>query len=243
MMIEDPRLSIIDKRLRQIKNIIAVGSGKGGVGKSTFSALASLFLKEKGLKVGLLDLDIYGPSTHLILDGKNYFPQEDYGIKPVNINGIFFMSIIYFTENKPLIMRGKELTNAIIEVFTITRWEDLDYLIIDMPPGMGETLLDLIKIIKNLKFLVITNSTKMSMETVEKFINFLKERNLPILGVVENMKIKDNHYVKSKCIELGIRYLGYLSLYDDLENYYRNFEKLLNSEIGKEINYIVSNFT
>lgn len=243
MINKDPRLSIIEERIRRIKNIIAVSSGKGGVGKSTFSAFLSLILKEKKFKVGLLDLDIYGPSTHLILDGKEKYPEEEYGLKPVNINGINFMSIIYFTQNKPLIMRGKEITDTIIEIFTITRWEDLDYLIIDMPPGMGETLLDLLKLISDLKFLIITNPTKISMETVEKLINFLKERNLPILGLVENMRIKENNFVKERCKELNIKYLGHISFHEDIERYYGNFEELLNSNILKEINHIVSNFT
>lgn len=243
MINKDPRLSIIEERIRGIKDIIAVSSGKGGVGKSTFSAFLSLVLKAKNFTVGLLDLDVYGPSIHLILNSKERYPEEEYGLKPVNINGINFMSIVYFTQNKPLIMRGKELTDTIIEIFTITRWGDLDYLIIDMPPGMGETLLDLLKLIPNLKFLLITNPTKISMETVEKLINFLKERNLPILGLVENMRIKDNNFVKERCKELNIKYLGHITFYEDIENYYGNFESSIDSNILKEINHIVSNFT
>ena len=242
-MIHDPRISIIDKRLENVKNIIAIGSGKGGVGKSTFSSLLSLFLNKKGYKVGLLDLDIYGPSTHLILNAEGKAPEEEYGLKPVDINGIDFMSIIYFTQNKPLIMRGKELTDTILEIFAITRWNNLDYLIIDMPPGMGEVLLDLIKFIKNLQFIVITNPTKIAMETVEKLIKFLKESNYPILGLVENMKNKDGTFVKEKCKELNIKYLGHISFYEDIENYYGIPEKLINPNLEKEINQIVSNFT
>ncbi|MCX7720643.1 MAG: P-loop NTPase [Dictyoglomus thermophilum] len=242
-MIHDPRTSIIDKRLENVKNIIAIGSGKGGVGKSTFSSLLSLFLNKKGYKVGLLDLDIYGPSTHLILNAEDKTPQEEYGLKPVDINGIEFMSIIYFTQNKPLIMRGKELTDTILEIFAITRWNNLDYLIIDMPPGMGEVLLDLIKFIKNLQFIVITNPTKIAMETVEKLIRFLKESNYPILGLVENMKNKDSSFVKEKCKGLNVKYLGHISFYEDIENYYGIPEKLINQNLDKEINQIVSNFT
>lgn len=243
MINKDPRLSIIEERLRDIKNIIAVSSGKGGVGKSTFSAFLSLALNKKDFKVGLLDLDIYGPSTHLILDSKEKYPEEEFGLKPVNIDGINFMSIIYFTQNKPLLMRGKEITDTIVEIFTITRWGKLDYLIIDMPPGMGETLLDLLKLISNLKFLIISNSTRIAIETVEKLIKFLQERNIPILGLVENMKIKETNLIKDKCKELNVKYLGYISFYEDIENYYGNTEKITNSNILKEINHIVSNFT
>ncbi len=153
------------------------------------------------------------------------------------------MSIIYFTQNKPLIMRGKELTDTILEIFAITRWNNLDYLIIDMPPGMGEVLLDLIKFIKNLQFIVITNPTKIAMETVEKLIRFLKESNYPILGLVENMKNKDGTFVKEKCKGLNVKYLGHISFYEDIENYYGIPEKLINQNLDKEINQIVSNFT
>ncbi|MGB9768274.1 P-loop NTPase [Dictyoglomus turgidum] len=241
-MTHDPRLSIIDKRLESVKNIIAIGSGKGGVGKSTFSSLLSLFLNKKGYKIGLLDLDIYGPSNHVILNAEDKYPEEEYGLKPVNVNGIDFMSIIYFTQNKPLIMRGKELTDTILEIFAITRWRDLDYLIIDMPPGMGEVLLDLIRFIKNLQFLIITNPTKIALETVEKLINFLKEGNYLILGLVENMKIKDDNFVKEKCQELNIKYLGHISFYENIEENYGNIEKLINPSLEKELNQIVSNF-
>lgn len=243
MIYHDPRVSIIDKRLENVKSIIAIGSGKGGVGKSTFSSLLSLFLNKKGYKVGLLDLDIYGPSTHIILNAKDKNPEEEYGLKPIDINGIDFMSIIYFTQNKPLIMRGKELTDTILEMFTIIRWDNLDYLIIDMPPGMGEVLLDLLKFIKNLQFIVITNPTKIAMETVEKLIKFLKESNHPILGLVENMKNKNGNFVKEKCKEMNIKYLGHISFYENLEDYYGIPEKLINPNIDKEINQIVSNFT
>jgi ATP-binding protein involved in chromosome partitioning len=242
MKLIDPRLSIIEKRLENIKRIIPVASGKGGVGKSTVSAFLALLLKEKNYKVGLLDLDLYGPSLHIFLNNSHSFPKEEYGLIPVNINNIDFMSIIYFTQNKPLIMRGKELTDTLIEIFTITRWNPLDFLIIDMPPGMGEILLDLIRLINRLEFLIVTNSTRIAMETVEKLINFLKEQNIPILGLIENMKIGDQDFVREKCNSLGIPYIGNISFYDNLENYYGNYNEIINSPISKEISQIVNFF-
>ncbi|HOJ92890.1 MAG TPA: P-loop NTPase [Dictyoglomaceae bacterium] len=240
MKLIDPRVSITEERVKNIKNILAFGSGKGGVGKSTLSTFTSLILKEKGFKVGLLDLDLYGPSSHLILDGDHLQPKEDYGIKPVEIDGIHFMSIIYFTQNKPLAMRGKEVSDSIIELFTITKWDDLDYLIIDMPPGMGETLLDLINIIKRLEFILISNSTRFAMETVTKLAMFLKEQNIPIVGLIENMKNSNSDFVKNKCEELQIKYLGKVSYYQDLEDYYGKTDELLKSPISKEIAEVAS---
>uniref|UniRef100_A0A7C3MLA7 ATP-binding protein n=1 Tax=Dictyoglomus thermophilum TaxID=14 RepID=A0A7C3MLA7_DICTH len=242
MKLIDPRLSVIEKRLENVKRIIPVASGKGGVGKSIISALLALLLKEKNYKIGLLDLDLYGPSLHILLNNQHSFPKEEYGLKPVNINNIDFMSIIYFTQNKPLIMRGKELTDTLIELFTITRWNSLDFLIIDMPPGMGEILLDLIRLINRLEFLIVTNSTKIAMETVEKLIIFLKDQNIPIIGLIENMKIGDQDFVKEKCNSLGINYLGKISFYHKLEDYYGDNKEIINSPISEEISQIVNFF-
>ncbi|MCS7202720.1 MAG: Mrp/NBP35 family ATP-binding protein [Dictyoglomus sp.] len=240
MKLIDPRVYAIEGRIKDIKRIWAVSSGKGGVGKSTLSTFISLLLNKRGYKAGLLDLDFYGPSSHLILGANNIKPIEDYGLRPADIEGIKFMSIIYFTENRPLAMRGKDISNVLIELLTITRWNNLDFLIIDMPPGMGEILLDIIRYISNLEFLVISNSSTISMETVEKLIKFLNSQNIPILGVIENMKFVPSEYIKNKCYELNIKYLGEISFCPEIENYYGNIEKLLDLRISKELNNILS---
>ena len=132
----DPRLSVIDKRLSEIKRIIAVASGKGGVGKSLVASSLALSLSNKGYRTGLLDIDLYGPSSHIILGVTDYsFPEEEKGILPHKVNNIRFMSIVYFSEDKPAPLRGIDITNIIIELLSITQWGELDYLIIDMPPG------------------------------------------------------------------------------------------------------------
>ncbi|MGB9857135.1 MAG: P-loop NTPase [Dictyoglomaceae bacterium] len=236
----DPRVYAIEKRIKDIKRIWAISSGKGGVGKSTLSTFISLLLSQRGYKTGLLDLDFYGPSSHLILGAGNLKPEEEYGVKPVEIYGIKLMSIIYFTENKPLVMRGKEVSDTLIELLTITRWDNLDLLIIDMPPGMGEVLLDILRFLNKLEFLIISNSSRISMETVEKLVKFLKAQNLPILGLIENMKFSSSDFVKNKCNELGIRYLGSVSFYPELENCYGNSQSLLNSMISMDLNNILS---
>ena len=130
------RTSVIEKRLKNIKRIISVASGKGGVGKSLVASSLALSLSKRGYKVGLLDLDLYGPSSHIILGVDDYgFPEEEKGIIPPKISGINFMSIVYFTEDKPSPFRGIDISNIIIELLAITQWGELDYLIIDMPPG------------------------------------------------------------------------------------------------------------
>jgi len=149
----DARVSVIEKRLKNIKRIISVASGKGGVGKSLVASSLALNLSKKGFKIGLLDLDLYGPSSHIILGVKDVFPKEEKGIIPPNVHGINFMSIVYFTEDKPSPFRGIDISNIIIELLAITQWGSLDFLIIDMPPGMGDETLDVIRLIKKSEFL------------------------------------------------------------------------------------------
>ena len=119
--------------------------------------------RKKGYKVGLLDLDLYGPSSHIILGVKKIFPKEEIGLIPPTVSGIKFMSIVYFTQDKPSAFRGVDITNIIIEILAITQWDALDYLIIDMPPGIGDETLDVIRFIKNSEFLVITTPSKVSI--------------------------------------------------------------------------------
>lgn len=228
----DPRLDYIEKKLNRIDRIWAVSSGKGGVGKSTISSVLSLLLKEKGFRVGLLDLDIFGPSTHLILGVKNFSLIEDKGVLPIDVNGVKYMSILSFTENKPLTMRGDELTQTFLEIFTITNWGDLDFLIIDMPPGLGDITLDLIRFIKKSEYLLITNSSKVSMETVIKLIKILNHYNLKILGIIENMKFTSDEYISKKCEELNINYLGSLNFYYDFDYLYGDIDAIINSDLS-----------
>ncbi|PMQ01052.1 MAG: ATP-binding protein [Dictyoglomus sp. NZ13-RE01] len=241
MNLIDPRISIIDERLKSVKEIWAISSGKGGVGKSTLSTFISLILSKKGFKVGLLDLDLYGPTCHLILGVDNAKPLEDYGIKPVKVENIDFMSIVFFTENKPLTMRGKEITDTILEIFTITKWDPLDYLIIDTPPGMGEVFLELIRYIKKAKFLLVSTPSRLSMETVEKLIKILNGLNLPILGLIENMKSKkEDDYVKTKCENLSVKYLGYVPYSQNMDDFINNSKFFFESDLSVRMEEIIS---
>jgi len=185
----DARLSVIDKRLQGIKRVIAVASGKGGVGKSLIASSLALNLSKKGYKVGLLDLDLYGPSSHIILGVNDFgFPEEEKGILPHDISGIKFMSIVYFSQDKPAPLRGIDITNVIIELLAITIWGGLDYLIIDMPPGIGDETLDVIHLVKKSEFIVVSTPSKVALGAVDKLLNILKELKLPILGIVEKTK-------------------------------------------------------
>lgn len=235
----EARTSIIDKRLKQIKKIISVASGKGGVGKSLVASTLALSLSKRGYKVGLLDLDLYGPSSHIILGVKDVFPKEEKGIIPPFINGINFMSIVFFTEDKPSPFRGIDISNIIIELLAITQWGELDYLIIDMPPGIGDETLDIIRYVKNSKFLVVTTPSKVSMAAVGKLLQILKELKLPIVGIVENMKMIDTNYIKDSISKMGLTYLNSISYDYDLEQAIGNAEKLSETSFMKDFDKII----
>lgn len=237
----DPRTSVIEKRLSNIKRIISVASAKGGVGKSLVASTIALSLSKKGYKVGLLDLDMYGPSSHIILGVKKYdFPEEEKGIIPPNINGIKFMSIVYYSEDKPAPFRGLDITNVIIELLSITQWDKLDYLIIDMPPGIGEETLDIIRFVKKNEFLIVTTSSKVSMVAVGKLLSILKELKIPIIGVIENMKMVESSYIKENISKMKIRYLGYVSFDKNLEESIGNPNKLQKTDFMKDLEIVLS---
>jgi ATP-binding protein involved in chromosome partitioning len=236
----DPRLSVIDKRLSKIKRTIAVASGKGGVGKSLIASSIALNLSEKGYKTGLLDIDLYGPSSHIILGVTDYsFPEEEKGILPHKVDNIKFMSIVYFSEDKPAPLRGIDITNVIIELLSITQWGELDYLIIDMPPGIGDETLDVINLIKKSEFLVITTPSKVSMASVSKLLSILKELKLPIVGVIENMKMTDSNYISNIVKKMNIRYLKSINFNKYLEDSIGSSKKLMNSSFMNSLDKIV----
>lgn len=216
-MIMEPRTSVIEKRLDAIDCIIAVASGKGGVGKSLVASALALSLAKKGYKVGLLDLDLYGPSSHIILGATKLFPKEENGLIPPIVHGIKFMSIVFFTEEKPSPFRGIDITNIILELLAITQWGRLDYLIIDMPPGIGDETLDVMRFIKKSKFLVVTIPSKVAMGAVHKLLMLLKELKRPVLGVLENMVMNDSSSIKKEVQALKLPYLGKVKFDDNLE--------------------------
>jgi ATP-binding protein involved in chromosome partitioning len=236
----DVRTSVIEKRLSKVKRIISVASGKGGVGKSLIASSLALSLSKKGHKVGLLDLDLYGPSSHIILGVNDFsFPEEEKGILPHNVSGIKFMSIVYFSEDKPAPLRGIDITNVIIELLAITQWGELDYLIIDMPPGIGDETLDVIHLVKKSEFLVVSIPSTVAMAAVKKLLNILKELRLPIIGVVENMKLSESDLIKKEVESMNLKHLGSIGYDYDLEEAIGKPEKLIETNFMKDFEKVV----
>ncbi len=231
----EPRTSVIEKRLKDIHRIIAVASGKGGVGKSLVASSLALHLSQKGYRVGLLDLDLYGPSSHIILGVKNAFPTEDKGIIPPEVHGISFMSIVFFTEEKPSPFRGVDISNIILELLAITQWGVLDYLIIDMPPGIGDETLDVIRYMKKSEFLIVTTPSKVAMGAVSKLLNILVELKKPILGVIENMTMNTSSFIEQEVSNLQVRYLGNICFDDTMEDAIGHPDRLLQTNAMKNL--------
>jgi len=173
-----------------VKNVVAVASGKGGVGKSTTSVNLALALAESGAKVGLMDADLYGPNIPLMM-GLKEKPQihgGDGGIQPIRRYGIKLISIGFFIdEDKPVIWRGPMAHGAIQQFLGDVDWGELDYLVVDMPPGTGDIPLSLAQIITLSGVVVVTTPQDVALQDVSKGIAMFRTLEVPIIGVVENM--------------------------------------------------------
>ena len=231
----DPRLDIITSRLENVEKIIAVSSGKGGVGKSVVASTLAIRLKEQGHNVGLLDLDFTSPVSHVILGIEGLYPEEEFGIIPPLAHGLRYMSITYYSQDEPVPLRGVDISNAIIELLAITLWGNLDYLIVDMPPGIGDAILDVIRLIERIHFLVVCIPSKVAYETVRKQIKLLHELNIPTIGIVENMVMKPTMYVSERAKEDNIAYLGAINYDPTLEDALGEVELLKKTEFYDSI--------
>jgi ATP-binding protein involved in chromosome partitioning len=175
--------------LPNVKNIIAVASGKGGVGKSTTSVNLALALSAEGANVGLLDADIYGPSQPQML-GINGRPESTDGksMDPMLAHGIQAMSIGFLIDNDtPMVWRGPMVTGALEQLLRDTKWRDLDYLIIDLPPGTGDIQLTLAQKIPVTGAIIVTTPQDIALLDARKGLKMFEKVSIPILGIVENM--------------------------------------------------------
>jgi len=234
----DPRIGIIEERLKGVNNVIAVSSGKGGVGKSLIASTLALTLARRDYKVGLFDLDFTSPSTHVILGVEGLQPKEEKGIIPPQVHGLKYMSIVYYSGEYASPLRGADVSNALIELLAITRWNNLDFLIIDMPPGISDATLDIIRLVKRIKFLMATTPSRLAFETVRKLIDLLSESGIPIMGVVENMKMKESQFIQQQIEGRGIKFWGEIPFDHELEEAIGDVNKLLATQFGKKLGEI-----
>lgn len=180
-----------------IRNIIAVASGKGGVGKSTTAVNLALALQDEGAKVGLLDADIYGPSQPMML-GTEEHPKSLDGktMEPVMAHGLQTMSVGYLVNNDtPMVWRGPMVTQALQQLLNETRWQDLDYLVIDLPPGTGDIQLTLAQKVPVTGAVIVTTPQDIALLDARKGLKMFEKVSVPILGIIENMST----HVCSQC--------------------------------------------
>jgi ATP-binding protein involved in chromosome partitioning len=212
-----------------VKNVIAVGAGKGGVGKTTVAVNLALALAKCGSRVGVLDGDIYGPNiplmlglnTQLTTDGKQIVPAEKYGLQVVSIG---FLT----QDDAPIIWRGPMLHGAIQQFFREVAWKDLDYLIVDMPPGTGDVALSMSQTVPVVGSIVVTTPQQVSLSDSRRAIRMYQKLNIPPIGIVENM----SYYQCTNChheadifghgggealaAELTVPFLGRLPVYQPI---------------------------
>jgi ATP-binding protein involved in chromosome partitioning len=189
--IEAPmRRTNADDPVPQVRNVILVMSGKGGVGKSTCAANLALALHRAGARVGLLDADIYGPSVPTML-GVSGHPHSKDGksIEPLTRFGMKLMSIGFLVENDKdaIIWRGPMLQGALNQFLADVAWGELDYLVLDLPPGTGDVALSLAQRLKSTGAIIVTTPQEVALQDVYKSVSMCKKLNIPLLGVIENM--------------------------------------------------------
>lgn len=236
----DPRLDIIGRRIGGARHIVAVSSGKGGVGKSVIATTLALSLRRRGYRVGLFDLDFTSPSTHVILGVEGLQPREEKGIIPPLAHGLRYMSIVYYAVDEPAPLRGVDVSNAIIELMAITRWGELDYLVIDMPPGIGDATLDMIRLTQDIRFLLVTTPSRVAFETVRKLLELLRELGVPVIGVVENMVMKPSRRTRDLLEGLDVSYLGGVAFDHELEDALGDVERLMKTRFAETIAEVAS---
>jgi ATP-binding protein involved in chromosome partitioning len=215
--------------LAGVKNVIAVGAGKGGVGKTTVAVNLAISLAKCGGKVGIIDGDIYGPNvpimlgvkTQLTTDGQKIIPAEKYGLQVISMG---FLT----QDDAPIIWRGPMLHGALQQFFREVRWVDLDYLVVDLPPGTGDVALSLSQTVPVAGAIVVTTPQQVSLADSRRAVAMYKKLNIPPLGIIENM----SHFVCPNCShdadifgsgggermaqDLGVPFLGRIPIYQPI---------------------------
>jgi ATP-binding protein involved in chromosome partitioning len=212
-----------------VKNIIAVGAGKGGVGKTTLAVNLAIALAKCGGKVGIIDGDIYGPNVPIMLGMKGQLITDGQKIVPAEKYGLQVISMAFLTgDDAPIIWRGPMLHGALQQFFREVRWVDLDYLIIDMPPGTGDIALSLSQTVPVAGAIVVTTPQQVSLADSRRAVAMYKKLNIPTLGIVENMAyfacpscqhesdIFGHGGGEAMATELGVPFLGRVPIYQPI---------------------------
>lgn len=228
----DYRDYLIKKRLSRVSYTIFVGSGKGGVGKSLIAATTGLLLSCSAFKVGLLDLDMHGPSSSMILDVHELPLEKKEGLSPPVVNNLKVISIGLFVKDLPLPLSGEAKREALKELLAISDFGNLDYLVVDLPPGTGDESLAAINYITNNRgVILISTPSSLSLQVVRRAAMFFMDMGVEVIGLIENMVVGERFGDTYKLAnELKIPFLGYIP-YDERVTYVS--EKLVPEELIK----------
>ncbi len=204
---------LVEHNLREVGKAIAVHSGKGGVGKSTFAVNLAASLAKKGFATGLVDADVDCPSCHKLLGkSERVFADEKQRLHPLENHGIKFLSVgnMVASEDSANIMRGPIMFKLISEMFYKAEWGKLDYLIIDLPPGTGDNPLTVMQICPLYGLIIVTQPQELALVDARKSANMAEKLNVPIIGVVENMsgEVFGSGGAEKTCQKLQLNYLG-----------------------------------
>ena len=226
-----------------VKNVLAVGAGKGGVGKSTVAVNLALSLSKCGGRVGMIDCDVYGPNIPIMLGVSTQLETDGKKIVPAQSHGIPVVSMGFLTQDEtPIIWRGPMLHGVVQQFFRDVRWDELDYLVVDMPPGTGDVALSLSQTVPVSGAVVVTTPQIVSLADSRRAVAMYRKLNVPILGLVENM----SHFVCPSCDhesdifgkgggeiaaeEMGIPFLGRIPLYQPIREGGDNGSPIVDSE-------------
>lgn len=234
----DPRAIVVADRLAGVSRVIGVTGSKGGIGKSVVAATWALSLADSGRRVGLFDLDFTSPSDHVVLGVDCHFPDEEFGIDPHRVHGIDMMSVAFFSGEAAVPLRGDAATSALLELLAITRWGELEVLVLDMPPGLGDTNLDVIHLLPNLEFLLVGNGSRVVIESVRRALQLFVELNVPMVGLLENMQRGTDHAVSGLATRFQVPYLGAIPYDPELEAALGDINKLRNTALYEQVSHL-----
>ncbi len=214
----DPRLAAIEDRLAGVGRVIAVTGSKGGIGKTIVASLMALALADRGVPVGLFDLDFTSPTDHVVLGATTDFPSETFGLDPQSVAGIDLMSVAFMSGPAATPLRGAETTSALLELLAVTRWGARDTLILDMPPGLGDTSLDVLRYVPRVEFVLVATASRLVIDSVRRAAALLRELHAPVVGVVENQQRRADDAVPQLAADFGLPFIGSLPFDPGLED-------------------------
>ncbi|MEM0482222.1 MAG: P-loop NTPase [Nitrososphaerota archaeon] len=206
----DYREPLIEENLKKISQVILVTGGKGGVGKSLIASTAAHLLSRSSNRTGVLDLDLHGPSSCLLLGVKDSPVESGEGLVPPAVEGLRVMSIDLFSMGRPLPLTGRAKEEIVKEMLALTAFGPLDYLLVDLPPGTGDELLTVSKYVRRGGgALVVTTPTHLAVNVARRLIDILSSMSLKIIGLVENMSTSDSESLSMELArEKGVKFLG-----------------------------------